>query len=115
MTVFIPTTTVALLRGTTVDTFGDEIDVDVPITTGLPAAVTENAQRSYRRAEGRGGQVETFTVRLRPGTDVTEQDRLRDERTGAVYLVTSVSHPQALTGLADVRVTAARVGAASTP
>jgi hypothetical protein len=115
MTVFVPTTTVAVLRGTDTDPYGDEVDTSTAVATGIPAAVTELTEQGFRRVTGRAGVVEGFSIRVRSGVDVVEQDRLRDERSGAVYQVESVSHPQSIVGAADVRVTAARVAAMSSP
>lgn len=115
-TTFIPSTTVAVQRGVlAANEFGDELPATTSVATGLPAAVQEKRQRSYQPAEQRGGVVEEFTIRLRPTADVTEDDRLVDERTGAVYQVRTIHHPRSVVGLADVRVTAVRTGAASLP
>lgn len=125
MTAFIPSTRVTIQRGElALSAYGDELPATTAIATGVPAAVVEttssgtaasNSQVTYQPTDGRGGVVEQFTVRLRPGTDVVEDDRLLDERTGAVYQVRSVYGAHSLVGLADVRVTAVRTGAASLP
>lgn len=116
MTVFIPTTRVDVLRpGTAVDAWGDPTGaVGDPISSGVPAAVAEDLQRSYLATEQRGGIVEYFTVRLRPGTDVREGDQLRD-RNGLVYQVDAVSNPPGVVGLTDVRATCSKAAATSTP
>jgi len=113
MTTFVPSTRITVLRGSGVDSFGDETDVDTEVAEKMPAAITQDRQRSYQQVEARGGVVETFTIRLRPGADVTEGDRFRDETSGHVYQVREVSNPPRLIGLPDVRVTAVRVGAQS--
>lgn len=124
MSAFIPSTRVTVLRGAAApNSFGDELPADTPIATGVPAAVAEglgssqsqNTQRSFQPADQRGGVVETYTIRLRPGTDVLEDDRLLDERTGAVYQVRAIYTPPNLVGLVDVRAVAVRVAATSQP
>lgn len=116
MTTYVPSMTVSVMRGALAPNgFGDELSAATVVATGLPAAVAEKRQRSYQPAEQRGGVVEEFTIRLRPTADVTEDDRLLDERTGAVYQVRTIHHPRTVVGLADVRVTAVRTGAASLP
>lgn len=116
MTAFIPTTRVTVQRGVlAADSWGDQRASTTVAASGVPAAVTEGVQRSYQPSGARGGVVEAFTIRLRPGTDVTEDDRLVDERTGAIYQVRSVINPQTVVGIADVRVIAVRAGAASRP
>lgn len=121
MTAFFPTTRVTVQRGVEQDRYGEDTDTATVVLTGVPAAVTEGdrsgraAQQSGRPADGRGGVIDSYTIRLRPGADVIEQDRLVDERSGAVYQVTDVFTPSRLVGLADVRVHAIRVGATSSP
>lgn len=114
MTVFVPTTTVTIQRGTGTDSYGDQVDSGQVRATGVPAAISELRQRTHQPAEQRGRVSEQFRIRLRPGVDLAEQDRLLDERTGAYYQVGEVSTPPAVTGKADVRATATRVGARST-
>lgn len=116
MTVFVPSTLVTVMRGVTTDEFGDEIDADVVVASGLPALVTEDGQQTGRPADGRdGGVAEQYVIRLRPDADVVELDRLLDQRTTAVYQVTAVYTPQGPTGIADVRVTAVRISSTSLP
>lgn len=121
MTVFIPTTTVTIERADEApDSWGDVRPSTTDLQTGIPAAVTAGVgligrtdQRTYQPADARAGVTEDYTIRLRGGVDVTENDRLVDERTGAVYQVVAVFHAQSIVGLADIRVMAMRVGAAS--
>ena len=124
MTAFLPNARVTLLRADgSVDDFGDTVDID---TAGpvYPAAITEGKgadsagggidQRLFRPVEGRTTLVETYTIRLRPDAQVVEGDRLRDEQ-GRIYQVQHVIYPQRVVGIADVRVSAVRVGGASQP
>lgn len=114
MSAFLPSSTVTVLRGVSTDAYGDEADDnDTAIAERLPVLITEKRQRSYQPAEGRGGTAETFMIRLRPGVDVVEGDRLRDEHTSAIYQVREVSNPSPVIGLVDVRVTAVRISAQS--
>ena len=115
MTAFIANTRVDIARETgAVDAWDDETGAVATVQTGVPAAVTEQAQRNYLGTDERGGQVEQFTVRLRPATDVREGDRLTT-REGLVLQVETVTTAPALAGLADVRCTARRTAALSTP
>ncbi len=115
MTVYVPSATVRIERGEAVDSYGDPVDLAQVYATGLPVAITERRQRSFQPSEQRGGQIEEFTIRLRPGSPVQEGDRLIDERTGEKYQVRDVHHAPSLVGAADVRVTAVQVGAVSIP
>jgi hypothetical protein len=91
MPVAIATTTLAVLRGTTSNAWGDEQDTDTPVHAGIPAALTEQTRRVTTRDDPTPRIVRYAVSRVAAGTDVTDQDRVRDERTGAVYIVDAVS------------------------
>lgn len=114
MTAFIATTRVDLRRTTTpdVDAWGEPVDADTTVATGLPAAISEDRQRSYLASGQREGVVDYYTIRLRPGVDVREGDRLVDAA-GTTYEAQSVSTQPAVYGRSDVRVSAIRTGATS--
>ncbi|MER5715720.1 hypothetical protein [Streptomyces sp. NPDC002132] len=87
----IATTSVSILRGTTTDAYGDEQDTDTPIHTGVPASLVEQSRRVTTRDDPTPRIVRYAVARVPAGTDVTDQDRLLDERTGAIYIVDAVS------------------------
>lgn len=91
MPVAIATTRISILRGTTTDAYGDEQDTDTPIATGIPASLTEQSRRVTTRDDPTPRIVRYAVARVSAGTDVTDQDRVKDERTGAVYIVDAVS------------------------
>lgn len=100
------TTTVSIYRGTTQDEYSDDVDDNsAPIVSGELAAIIESSRRVFLPAEDRMTVVMNATGRVKSGTDVTEGDRLKDERSGQFYLVEAISHPQVTRGLADVRLT----------
>lgn len=87
----IATTTLTVLRGTTTDAFGDEQDMDTPVHTGVPASLTEQTRRVTTRDDPAPRIIRTAIARVAAGADITDQDRVRDERTGAVYIVDATS------------------------
>lgn len=87
----IATTLVSILRGTTTDAYGDEADVDTPVHTGIPASLVEQSRRVTTRDDPTPRIVRYAVARVPADTDVTDQDRLLDERTGAKYIVDAVS------------------------
>lgn len=117
MTAFLPNTVVDIYRGTDTDAWGDVTGTGGTwVARGVPAFVNEDRQRSYLATGQRGGVVEFYTIRFRPGTDVQESDRVivvPDETT--TYQVDAVSDPPGVVGLVDVRCTARRIAATSTP
>lgn len=91
MPVAIATTSIAILRGTTTDAYGDEADMDTPVHTGIPASLTEQSRRVTTRDDPTPRIVRYAVARVAAGTDVTDQDRIQDERTGAIYSIDAVS------------------------
>jgi hypothetical protein len=99
----VATTTLSVLRGTTTDAYGDEQDVDTVVQTGIRAALTEQARRVTTRDDPTPRIVRYAVGRVTAGTDITDQDRVRDERTGAVYIVEAVSSMANPAVAADIR------------
>lgn len=87
----VANTKVSILRGTTTDAYGDEKDTDTPIATGIPASLVEQSRRVTTRDNPTPRIVRYAVARVPARTDVTDQDRLLDERTGATYIVDAVS------------------------
>lgn len=109
MSAFLPTTTVAILRGETLDEYGDPVDSDTPVRAGIPVSLIERDRHVFVAAESRMTIVREVTGRARPDVDIREADRLRDERTGSIYLVEAVSRPSSPVGATDVRLVLRRV------
>lgn len=119
MTAFLATTWVDVFRGVDEDIWGDATDVATPHAFYVPCAVTEVSQRSWQGTEHRGGLVEQYLIRFRPGADICEGDRLLERpdasafRTGRVFHVDAISTPDRVVGIPDVRATARRIAATS--
>lgn len=91
MPIALATTNISILRGTATDDFGDIADTDTVIARGIPAALTEQTRRVTTREDPTPRIIRYAIARVAAGTDVTDQDRIRDERTGAVYIIDAVS------------------------
>jgi hypothetical protein len=87
----IATTRISILRGTTTDAYGDEQDTNTPIATGVPASLIEQSRRVTSRDNPTPRIVRYAVARVPARTDITDQDRVLDERTGATYIVDAVS------------------------
>lgn len=79
------TTTVAVLRGSTTNSFGDPVDGTTEVLTGIPASMIERSRRTYLPAEGATRVVRSTTCRLTHGTAVLKTDRIKDEQSEAIY------------------------------
>lgn len=99
----IATTKVSILRGTETDAFGDERDTTTPIATGIPASLTEQTRRVTTRENPTPRIVRYAVARVPARTDVTDQDRVRDERTGAIYIVEATSSMANPAAVPDIR------------
>lgn len=88
----IPSTTIKVLRGDesspAVDGYGDPVDVDTVVASGLPAYLEVGTQRQYDPETGMVVSLDGFKVLLRPHVfDFKQTDRIIDERTGETYQV----------------------------
>lgn len=89
----VATTTVSVLRGTTTDPYGDVMDSDTPIVTGLPISIIEQRRKVFTADNPDPRTVRYITGRVGSGTDIRVNDRLKDERTGYVYAVDEIGDP----------------------
>lgn len=97
------TTTISVLRGTSTDGYGDDVDTDTAVRTGIPASLVEQTRRVTTRDDPTPRIVRYAVGRVTSGTDITDQDRVRDERTGAIYIVDAVSSMNSAAVAADLR------------
>jgi len=107
---WLATSTFSILRGQAQDPFGDVMDLDSPIQTKVPGSVREVRSIVTTVSEGRGQQVRLLVGRLPAGTDVRPEDRIKDERSGKVFIVDAISlDPQSPIADTGVRLDLRRV------
>lgn len=96
----LATTTVSILRGTTTDpVYGDSVATMSAIATGIPASIIEDRQAKTTTPGNPTPRItRTYDGIVGSTVDVTDRDRLKDERTGQIYVIVSVSQ-QALPGI----------------
>lgn len=100
---FRPTTTVSILGGETEDAFGDPADNSTVSASGIPASILEQSRQGTDRATGAARVIRYITGRLPANTTVSEDNRIRDERTGFVYTIDSVSRQASFVGTPDLK------------
>ena len=100
---------VSILRGTETTELGDLTDRPVPVADRLPAAIREQRRQTTTNVDDRAQTVLFFTGRLTATVDVRSGDRLRDEATGTIYLVTAVSRHGASSRTNETRLDLERV------
>jgi hypothetical protein len=104
---FLPNCRVTILdAGAAVDANGDEVADGVPVAEHLPAFWAQKDQRTYDPVSGRRSIIRGYRVRLRPGTVVTEDQRIRRESDGLTAQVNQVDEQATLSVAGDVVVRA---------
>jgi hypothetical protein len=88
------------------DDNGDDIQNDVVVASKLPAFWAQKDQRTKDPVTGVWSVIRGYRVRLRPGTVVTESQRLRRERDGLTAQVNQVETEATLSIAGDVVVRA---------
>lgn len=106
---FHPTTTVDILRGSTVDSYGDDDDTAVVVSPGVPASLTERSKLATLRGSGEPRVIRYTVCRLPATACVAQGDRVRDSD-GVIYTVDSVTRGASFVGgRADLRLDLRRV------
>lgn len=97
----IATCSISILRGTATDlVYGDTYDTEQVIATGIPASIIERNQKITTPGNATPRVVRAIDGLVGSNIDITDNDRIRDERTGQVYVVVAVIN-SALPGMAS--------------
>ena len=106
---FRASTTASILRGTATDRFGDEADMDTVVASGVPVSILERPVTGGRPASGRKDTQRGYALRVWRSVDLRQGDRVRDERTGLVYVVLTLAPSTNIAGLGSTRADLQRV------
>jgi hypothetical protein len=107
MSAFIPNCRVTILdTGFAPDENGDEQPDGVPVAEHLPAFWAQKDQRTQDPVSGRWSVTKGYLVRFRPGTMVTESNRVRRESDNLTARVSRVHDEATLAMAGDVVVRA---------
>ena len=87
---------VSVLRGTTTDEFGDEIDTNLVAAASVPAAIVESSRVVLDQATQTPRTVRALTCVMPSWADVLDTDRLQDQATGRIYIIESVEQQPSL-------------------
>jgi hypothetical protein len=106
----IANASVSVLRGTTVDQFGDIRDASVPVLTGVPACLIETTQQVMDPATQTPRTVRASVCTVSAYAGVLNSDQIVNERDGSKYIVESVESVPSLTGApADTKLVLRRI------
>lgn len=87
-------TVVSILRGVGEDTYADEIDLPEVLQSGLPAFIEETGNSSSRRDSNTPQDIRRYNCRISQRAQLQDDIRIKDERTGKIYIVDSYEQKQ---------------------
>lgn len=90
----LASTTATVLRGTTLNAYGDTIDDPtnaVVVARGVPAQIIVTTARPYDPSSQTIRVIQTVEGRVQSDTDIVEGDQLVDESTNVTYSIESVT------------------------
>jgi hypothetical protein len=93
---------VDVLRGTTLNAYGDEVPGTTPAVSGVPMSLIERTRLVRDPSTGELRRVAYVAGRCKADTDIRESDRIRDARTGVVYMVLGRRTAGSIVGLEDL-------------
>lgn len=84
-------TTITIYRGESVDEWGDPIDNNTVVETGIPAAITELNQDSEGEVSGAPRVIRSAIGRVGSEVEVLQNDRIFDETRRSTWIILSVT------------------------
>lgn len=102
-------TRVTILRGETVDSFGDPKDVPREVCKDVTASIIERNKTVTNPVDGTVRQVRFFVGRVPSGTPILPGDRVKDQKSGAVYIFDASSEGMNAIRGTDIRLDLRRV------
>lgn len=104
--VIVATTRAALLRGSTTDDLGDEVDTNtapVPGFEDFPISIIEKDATEFDQASTTWRSVRKLIGRVPANVPVYEGDRIKDLRDGKIYALDNFRRtPRGLSGRSSV-------------
>lgn len=101
----VATTRAALLRGSTTDDLGDEVDTTTIVSgfEDFPVSIIEKDATEFDQASATWRSVQKLIGRAAADVPVDEGDRIKDLRDGRIYAVDNVRRtPRGLSGRSSV-------------
>ena len=109
MGMFHATTTIDIYRGEDTDDYGDSVDTDRPVYTGIVASIIEQNKTVRNQNTRQPEVIRSYTGRVYAGTDIQDEDRIRDRKTNQTYIVDGISQPANPAAVADINLDLRRV------
>lgn len=101
--------TASILRGTTVDQYGDVEDTGTVAATGIPMSIQDTTQRVWDPSTQTPRVVRVIQAYCQSDVDLRTGDQVRDDTNGITYMVTNVTQPYGPAWTSDLDVDLKRV------
>ncbi|WP_405708478.1 hypothetical protein OG264_11705 [Streptomyces xanthophaeus] len=88
------TTTVSILRGSSVDEWGDAMDNDTVVASGISASIIERHTEPFSEVTGNPKVLRKATLRIGSEHDLRTNDRIHDERNNETWVILEISKVQ---------------------
>ena len=85
--------TATVFRGTDTDDYGDAVDVDTVIHSGVRMSIIEQFRRVFVPADNQDRVIRYTRGRAPSNILILEGDRIRDELSNLTYIVEAVVNP----------------------
>ena len=85
------TTTITVYRGESTDEYGDPTDNDNVVASGIPASILEQTVKAWTEVSTLPRSFRWAKMRVTNGTDIRQNDRIYDERTGETWTIVQIS------------------------
>lgn len=82
-----------MLRGSAVNAYGDEIDGTTAVASKIVGSVIERSRKVFDPQSGRVATVRYLIGRFPSNSAIQDGDRIKDEKTGEVFVVSALNHP----------------------
>jgi hypothetical protein len=99
----LPTGRYDILRGSSsTNEYGDEIEAQTVHRSGVLGSVIERRRTVFNPSDSRVATVRELTGRFKHGEDIIDGDRIKDVKTGEIFVVSAVYRGTSLAGKADL-------------
>ena len=89
----LATCTVSILRGTSTNEFGDEVDNGTVAASGIPASIIVRSKSISDSATQTPRIVQQVIGAIGSNVDIRDTDQIRDDTNGITYVIESVIQP----------------------
>lgn len=105
----IASCTATILRGTTIDQYGDPQDNGTPIASGVPFYIADTQDRVWDPATQTPRVVRMIDGQCQSDVDLRIGDQVRDDTNGITYIVNDVTQPYGAGWTSDLDVDLKRI------